>query len=484
MLTQSMILFLSKIPALFALPQKQIVKTLAGNALRFLALRLLTRFPAPILLLCATRKVKIPALVLIMGTTLTQFVPKEGAEIILVLFLSFLIGLEREEQKIKSDQYRFGGVRTFPLLGLIGYAVCLVSSANILLLAAGFLVVGSFLWLSYRHKLEGATIAGMTTELSGLLTFVLGALVCHGLYWVATTLTVLGVALLELKAALESIAKRLPGDEVLTFAKFLLLTAVILPIVPNQVFGSFGFNPFKTWLVVSAVSAISYGSYLLQLRTKGRGGVLLAALLGGAYSSTLTTVVLAKKGCEEPRPHLYSGAMLVASGMMYLRLLSLVAIFSRQLLHRLGLAFLLLGAAAALFGWLWTRLKDDGGSKITQAPQPKNPLELGAAFLFAALFIVLLYITHLALIYLGRAGVYTLAAVMGVTDVDPFILSLTQSASTTPMALAGAAIVIAAASNNVVKGIYGYVLSDRRTGRLALLLLAILALLGLLPLFV
>ncbi|HKV25452.1 MAG TPA: MgtC/SapB family protein [Candidatus Acidoferrum sp.] len=427
---------------------------------------------------------KIPALLSAMSTTLTQFVPKEGAEIILVLFLSFLIGLEREEQKAKSDQYRFGGVRTFPLLGLIGYAVCLVSSGNLPLLAAGFLVVGSFLWLSYRHKLEGATVAGMTTELSGLLTYVLGALVCHGLYWVATTLTVLGVALLELKSALESIAKRVPGDEVLTFAKFLLLTAVILPIVPNQVFGSFGFNPFKTWLVVAAVSAISYGSYLLQLRTKGRGGVLLAALLGGAYSSTLTTVVLAKKGCEEPRPHLYSGAMLVASGMMYFRLLALVAIFSRQLLHRLGLAFLLLGAAPVLFGWLWTRLQDSGDSKSTQALQPKNPLELGAAFLFAALFIAMLYITHIALLYLGRAGLYTLAAVMGVTDVDPFILSLAQSASTTPVALAGAAIAIAAASNNVVKGIYGYALSDRRTGIRALLLLGILALLGLLPLFI
>lgn len=435
-------------------------------------------------MLCATGKVKIPALLSAMSTTLTQFVPKEGAEIILVLFLSFLIGLEREEQKAKSDQYRFGGVRTFPLLGLIGYAVCLVSSGNLPLLAAGFLVVGSFLWLSYRHKLEGATVAGMTTELSGLLTYVLGALVCHGLYWVATTLTVLGVALLELKSALESIAKRVPGDEVLTFAKFLLLTAVILPIVPNQVFGSFGFNPFKTWLVVAAVSAISYGSYLLQLRTKGRGGVLLAALLGGAYSSTLTTVVLAKKGCEEPRPHLYSGAMLVASGMMYFRLLALVAIFSRQLLHRLGLAFLLLGAAPVLFGWLWTRLQDSGDSKSTQALQPKNPLELGAAFLFAALFIAMLYITHIALLYLGRAGLYTLAAVMGVTDVDPFILSLAQSASTTPVALAGAAIAIAAASNNVVKGIYGYALSDRRTGIRALLLLGILALLGLLPLFI
>jgi uncharacterized membrane protein (DUF4010 family) len=418
-----------------------------------------------------------------MGNTLIQFIPKEGAEIVLVLFLSFLIGLEREEQKVMSEQYRFGGVRTFPLLGLLGYALTLFSEGNLLLPAVGLAVVGAFLWQSYRHKLERVALAGMTTELSGMVTYVIGALVSREQYWVATTLTVLGVALLELKTALESLAKRIPSDEILTFAKFLLLTAVILPIVPNRTIGTFAFNPFKTWLVVVAVSAISYGSYLLQVRTQGRGGVLLAALLGGAYSSTLTTVVLAKRGREQSRPHLYSGSMLAASGVMYLRLLALLGIFNRQLLHRLGLPFLLLGAAALLGGWLWMRILDRGGTKAEQTLQPKNPLELGAAFLFAGLFVGMLFITHLALLYLGRAGLFALAGVMGVTDVDPFILSLAESASAlTPVALAGGAIVIAAASNNLIKGIYAYSFGDRRTGTQGLALLAVLALLGLLPL--
>ena len=99
-----------------------------------------------------------------MGNTLIQFIPKEGAEIVLVLFLSFLIGLEREEQKVASEQYRFGGVRTFPLLGLLGYALGLFSGGNFLLPAVGLAVVGAFLWQSYRHKLEGEALAGMTTE--------------------------------------------------------------------------------------------------------------------------------------------------------------------------------------------------------------------------------------------------------------------------------------------------------------------------------
>ena len=418
-----------------------------------------------------------------MDNTLIQFIPKEGAEILLVLFLSFLIGLEREEQKVTSEQYRFGGVRTFPLLGLLGYALSLFSGGNQLLPAVGFAVVGAFLWQSYRHKLQGVALAGMTTEISGLVVFAIGALVAHGQYWVATTLTVLGVGLLELKTALENLTKRVPGDEILTFTKFLLLTAVILPIVPNRTFGTFGFNPFKTWLVVIAVSAISYGSYLLQVWTQGRGGVLLAALLGGAYSSTLATVVLAKRAGEQARPHLYSGAMLAASGVMYLRLLALLGIFNRQLLYRLGLPFLLLAVAALLGGWLWMRRLDQGPTKAEQSFQPKNPLELGAAFLFAGLFVGMLLITHLALLYLGRAGLFALAGVMGVTDVDPFILSLAESASAlTPVTLAGGAIVIAAASNNFIKGIYAYGFGDRRTGTQGLALLTVLALLGLLPL--
>jgi uncharacterized membrane protein (DUF4010 family) len=419
-----------------------------------------------------------------MGENLTQFVPKEGAEIVLVLFLSFLIGLEREEQKAASDQYRFGGVRTFPLLGLLGYALGLLSGGNLLLPAVGLVVVGGFLWQSYRHKLEGMALAGMTTELSGLVTYVIGGLVWAGHYWVATTLTVLGVVLLELKTALESLTRRLPGEEILTFTKFLLLSAVILPIVPNVRYGTFGFNPFKTWLVVVAVSAISYGSYLLQVRTEGRGGVLLAALLGGAYSSTLTTVVLAKRAREQSRPHFYSGAMLVASGMMYLRLLALLGIFNHQLLQRLGLPFLLLATAALVGGWIWMRGVDQGSTKGEQPFQPKNPLELGAAFLFAGLFVGMLFITHLALLYLGRAGLYTLAGVMGVTDVDPFILSLAESASAVaPLTLAGGAIVFAAASNNLIKGVYACSFADRSTGRQGLALLTVLALLGLLPLF-
>ena len=410
-----------------------------------------------------------------------HLLPAEGWKILLVLFLSFLLGLEREEQKLGTEYYAFGGVRTFPLIGLIGYAMALLSGEQLMPLALGFAVVGAFLWLSYRYKLRTFKMAGVTTEMSGLATYLIGALVYRNQFWIATTLVVISMLLLEMKVVLEGVTKRIPRAEILTFTKFLVLTAVILPVLPHQDLGRFHINPFKTWVIVVAVSAISYGSYVLQTVTKERGGALLAAILGGAYSSTVTTVVLAKRSAREERAHLFSGAILMASGIMYIRLAVLVGIFNRTLLLRLVPAFLALAAAGMLGGWLWSRLPDRSSGAIQREFMPKNPLELRAAFLFALLFIVIVVITQLVLHHFGSGGVYTLAAIMGVTDVDPFILGLTQS-SNTPVPLAATAILIAAASNNVVKGIYAYMFADRATGQRGAGLLWSLALCGLAPL--
>ena len=251
-------------------------------------------------------------------STLLNSLPKEAGKILLVLFLSFLVGLEREEHKASSDNYGFGGVRTFPLIGLLGYVLALLSGGNLILPGVGLAVVGAFLWKSYTYKLEHSPMAGMTSEMSGLLIYAMGVLVFQEQFWIATSIVVIAVVLLELKSGLENLTKRVPGDEILTFAKFLLLSAVILPVVPNAMYGSFGFNPFKACgLWWWSVSAISYGSYLLQKATRGHGDIMLSAVLGGLYSSTLSTVVLAKRAKCESHPHMFSGAMVVGSGMMY-----------------------------------------------------------------------------------------------------------------------------------------------------------------------
>jgi uncharacterized membrane protein (DUF4010 family) len=414
---------------------------------------------------------------------LYHWLPPDAVKIVLVLFLSFLIGLEREERKTADGSYSFGGVRTFPFIGFIGYSIALLSGAQLLPVAVGFLVVGGFLLLSYWHKLSRADAAGVTTEMSGLTTYLVGALVYYDHLWIATTLSVASLLLLELKAGLETLAQRTAPLEIFTFAKFLLLSAVILPVLPNQPFGRFHINPFKTWLVVVAVSTISYGSYVLQKITKERGGVVLIAFLGGAYSSTVTTIAMSRRAAREHRPNLFAGGMLIASGVMYLRLVVLLTLFNRPLGAMMAPAFLVLAAVAILTGWLWSRRADADSSQIKREFEPTNPLELLSAFLFALFFLGMLVATQLAVTYLGRAGVNILAAIMGVTDVDPFIMGMTQAAGTlTPLKVAATAVMIAAASNNLIKGIYSYCLADRKTGTQSLSLLIALAAAGLVPL--
>ena len=246
-------------------------------------------------------------------------------KILLTLFLCFLIGLEREEHRVAGQQrYSFGGVRTFPLIGLTGYAMALLSGAQLFPLAFGFGVIGAFLWLSYRHKLETYNEAGVTTEVSGLIAYVIGALVSRDQLWIATTIAVISMLLLELKEFLENLTARIPAVEILTFTKFLLLTFVILPVVPNQDYTRFAINPFKSWLIVVAISGVSYGSYLLEKLSQGKGGIRISAVLGGLYSSTFTTVVMAKEAKTTGAPHTYAGAILIASGVMYFRFLALV----------------------------------------------------------------------------------------------------------------------------------------------------------------
>ncbi|MGA8867941.1 MAG: DUF4010 domain-containing protein, partial [Candidatus Sulfotelmatobacter sp.] len=198
---------------------------------------------------------------------------------------------------------------------------------------------------------------------------------------------------------------------------------------------------------------------------------------------TVTTVVMSRRAAREDRPHLFSGVTLIASGVMYLRLVALLALFNRHLAALLAPAFLVLAGLAIAVGWVWSRRPDAHVSDIKREFEPKNPLELLAAFLFALLFLAMLVATQLAVTYLGRAGVDTLAAIMGVSDVDPFIMGMTQAAgSLTPFRIAAAAVLIAAASNNLVKGIYAYSLADRKTGLQSLSFLSALAVLGLVPL--
>ncbi len=394
--------------------------------------------------------------------------------IVLLLGLSFLIGLEREEEKhSRGKGYFFGGVRTYPLVAFIGFLLVLLSPDNMLLFATGFLVIGSFLIVSYWIKIKEEE-HGITSEMAGLVTYLIGGAIAKDLYWIAVTVGIINVLLLQMKTYLEGMAKRIAAHEITTLVKFLLLSAVILPVIPNKTFTEFHINPYKTWLIIVAVSSISYGSYLMEKLLKVKQSTFLSAIFGGLYSSTATTVVLSRQAKGATSPYLYSGAILLASSMMYLRLAILLFIFNREIFFMLGEFFLQLAALSVFLGVAWSqwgkRLKGTGSTEI--ALGVRNPLELKTAFVFAALFLLVLVLTGVALRYFGNSGIFSLAALAGAIDVDPFILGLAQTGQAlTSVKIASIAIIIASVSNNLAKGVYAIILADRKTGFQALCLL-------------
>jgi uncharacterized membrane protein (DUF4010 family) len=415
-------------------------------------------------------------------TELAPIVPRDALEVTLVLALAFFIGLEREEHKQQGPAYAFGGVRTFPLIGLLSYALARLAGEELGAWVVGFAVVGGFMILAYRHKLSGEPPAGLTTETSALVTYVVGGLVAANHYWLAATLGILAVLLLELKKGLEGLTHRVASNEIVTVAKFLVLLIVVLPIVPNRDFTRFHINPFRVWLVVVVVSAISFASYALQRLLKERAGVYLSGVLGGLYSSTATTVALSRQAKTENRPDLYTGAIVTASGVMYLRLVLLLLLLNHTLAAALAPAFGALAFLGCAGGWL--RARRDRAPPPSRSPQErrdvKNPLELRTAALFAFVFVCFTTLSTVAQEGLGRSGLYPLAAVLGVADVDPFVLGIAQGPPTS-VHVASSAIVIAAASNNVAKAVYAFAFADRATGRKSLTRLLALAVLGLLP---
>jgi uncharacterized membrane protein (DUF4010 family) len=407
--------------------------------------------------------------------TLGSLLPPEALGFILTLGLSLLIGFEREEHEPEG----IGGVRTFPIIGIAGYLLVTAFPENVLPFAVGFVAVGALVALSHNYFLHRGE-PGITTEAAVLLTFALGGCAAKQMYWLAIATGVITVILLQEKHLLEGLATRLPRTELSTLLRFLLLTAVILPLVPNRTFTVFEVNPFKIWLIVVAVSGVSYISYLLRLWWGEGRGLLLAGLLGGAYSSTVTTVVLARqskkqRGCG---PN-FSGAIVAATGVMYVRLWILLMLFAAPLAQRLTLNFWLMGVIAIAVGIFLTRraLGAESNCELESSTGrgDGNPLEMTSAFTFAVIFVAVLITTRIVAERFGSIGVLVMAAIMGAADVDPFILGLTQTVGADlTIETAALAVVVAAAVNNLMKGFYALIFGTRITGRLSLVLLAAL----------
>jgi uncharacterized membrane protein (DUF4010 family) len=394
--------------------------------------------------------------------------------LLMLLGLGFFFGLAFEEFYAQANQKRPGGIRTFPLLALTGAMLYRLDPTHLVPLSAGLLALSLWLAIYYWRRIEetddeGFPNVGLVVPLCNVLAYLLGPVALAEPPWMAIGATVVAVLLLTARHELHGFARRIELGEIVNAGRFLLLTGFALPLLPDTpVTDLTPITPHQVWLAMVAVCTVSYASYLLQRYVAPPGGGLLVALLGGLYSSTATTLVLAR------RPNADSGIIL-ATAVMYLRLLVVIVVFNRALAMVLLLPLLALSALGLVIALSWYFLGERRGHAGEMDNTPHNPLELTTAATFAVLFVVISIATAWATQRFGSAGIYVLGAIVGVSDIDPFVLNMAQGqeASITT-GIAASAVLIAASSNNVVKAVYAIVYSKGRTrvSAAALVLLA------------
>jgi len=405
----------------------------------------------------------------------------------LILGLSLFFGLAFEEFHARAGIDRPGGIRTFPLLAVAGGVLYLLDTERKLALIAGLLILGAWLFQSYRRQLrETEKDRELTVELiapvCNLLAYLIGPVVLALPAWLAVAVTVAAVLLLTAREKLHALAARVDLGEIITAAEFLILTGIVLPLLPDEPVTSLtAITPYKAWLALLAVCTLSYASYLLQRFLKPPASDLAVALLGGLYSSTATTVTFAHAARDKPSiaARAQTGIML-ATTVMYLRVLVVVAVFNLPLAAMLLPRLAVLGlAGGALAAWRYQRERAAGSA--AEGLKPRNPLELTAAAIFALIFVV----TSIAIEWMrskfGTGGVEALAAVVGFTDIDPFVLSIAQGGSgALPPGAAATAILIAISSNNMLKAAYALIFAGWRQAWPAAATLVALAIAGVL----
>lgn len=403
----------------------------------------------------------------------------------LLLSLALFLGLAFEEVYKRDEPEIPGGVRTFPLMALAGALLYRVEPEHALAFSIGLLALALWLFAFLRSDLL-KTGAGRTLMVpaTNLLVYSLGPVTLTEPLWVSIGATVAAVLLISRREQMHDFVQLVPRDEILTAGKFLILAGIILPLLPDtRLISTAPLTPYRVWLAVVTISGLSYLTYLVQryLPTRGRarGGALLPAALGGAYSSTATTVVLAKCQREAPMPSAQLAAGIVAAtAVMYLRLAIVIALFSLPLAASLAPALAFLFAAAGCLAWREWRRAERGSAQDLAIPAA-NPLQLTTAPVFAALFVAISLATVWVEKLFGEAGIFTLALLVGASDIDPYVLNLAQGgAPALSHAAIAAAILIAASANNLAKSVYAIGFGGRKQALRPAVMLAVLAVLG------
>ena len=335
------------------------------------------------------------------------------------LALGLLIGLERERSPAAK-----AGLRTFSLVALAGTVGALLSEKTGApwVLGGGLLIMGGMMVASY-FKDDEAEDPGTTTIAAVVVCYGLGAMVWYGMEQLAVTLAILATALLYFKPELRGVSRSLTRLDLVSILQFAVLSFVILPILPDKDYGPYhALNPYQIWWMVVLISGLSLAGYA-ALRIAGqRHGTLLTGLFGGVASSTATTLAFSRHGRDNPQlTGMAALIILLANWVVLIRLSLVVAVLQPSLLRPM-LTLLGCGAAAGLIVLYlyWRRLNEKADAPTLEM---KNPTEIRAALSFGLLYAGVLFAAAWLADWVGSQGVYAVALVSGLTDVDAITLS-------------------------------------------------------------
>ena len=387
-------------------------------------------------------------------------------EFLWVTLFSLTIGLSQKRVHNNGDEHRlFGTDRTFTFIGILGYILIISEPDSKILFIMGAVILSLLFSIFYFFKIKQYSDYGLTSILIAMLTYSLPLVLVTQPIWMYLLSVVLILIFSESKETFLGFSNKFDRYEFVTLAKFIIIAGVILPILPKEPIVSYLIiSPYKIWLAVVVISSISYISYLLRKFIFKDAGMVLTGILGGIYSSTATTIVLARKSKENEAasPQLIAG-ILLALTMMYARILALVYIFNVSLFPSFLIPIAILifvSAATAISMIVYNRKKDN--KEIISIDTNKNPLEFKVSLIFTFIYVAFTFINHFTIEKYGQSGLNILAAIVGVADIDPFLLNLFQGKYQIDIHSILVASMIAIVSNNLLKMVYAISLFNKK----------------------
>lgn len=377
----------------------------------------------------------------------------------------FLIGFEREwTQSLENRRHAFAGARTFTLVSFAG-ALCGLLSEGVALVAAGLLAVGGLTIYAYAIETRQTNDRGGTTEIALLATYLLGVAAGRGDMLLASAGAVAVALTLSLKDEIRRLARALNESEIHATIRFLAVSILILPIAPDRGFGPYdALNPRQLWLMVVLISGLSFLGYWLVKAFGARQGVLAAGLVGGLASSTATTLSLSRRVRDHGAPPLAAAAGVVMANVVMTAKIGLLAgAMAPAMLPLIAGPLAAAGAAGVASALvIWRRTGDGTGAALAV----ENPFELRPALMFAGFIAIISVLSAFVSDRIGDAGLYALAFVSGLADVDAVVLPVSRQAGDGALDAesAAGAVLIAAGANIIAKGAMALGIGGRAAG--------------------